>query len=71
VAAAVVGLFVLITGVAMLTGNWNSSIDETEYSRRIKDIDNPIYQHNQGSAPREPNTTKSSEASGNAGADPH
>lgn len=54
VAAAVVGLFVAITGIAMLTGNWASSIDETEYSRRIKDIDNPIYQHSQGSAPPEP-----------------
>ncbi|PLX31009.1 MAG: ferredoxin [Ignavibacteria bacterium] len=56
VAAAVVGLFVAITGLAMLTGNWASSVNETEYSRRIQDIDNPIYQHNQGSAPPEPAT---------------
>ena len=53
VAAAVVGIFVLVTGLAMLTGHWNSSVDEHEFSRRIKDIDNPIYNHNQGSAPQE------------------
>ena len=53
VAAAVVGVFVLVTGLAMLTGNWHSIVGETEYSRRIKDIDNPIYQHNQGTAPQE------------------
>ncbi len=54
VAAAVVGVFMLITGLGMLTGNWHSSVSEEEFSRRIKDIDNPIYQHNQGSAPAEP-----------------
>ncbi len=53
VAAAVVGVFVLVTGLAMLTGNWHSIVGEAEYSRRIKDIDNPIYRHNQGSAPQE------------------
>ena len=53
VAAAVVGVFLLVTGFAMLTGNWHSSVTEQEYSRRIQDIDNPIYQHNQGSAPQE------------------
>jgi polyferredoxin len=53
VAAAVVGIFMLVTGIAMLTGNWRGSVTEQEYSRRIKDIDNPIYRHNQGSAPTE------------------
>jgi polyferredoxin len=54
VAAAVAGIFILATGIGMLTGNWHSSVSEAEFSRRIKDIDNPIYQHNQGSAPAEP-----------------
>jgi polyferredoxin len=53
VAAAVVGIFLLVTGIAMLTGNWHSNVSESEYSRRIRDINNPIYQHNQGSAPEE------------------
>ncbi|MCB2205196.1 4Fe-4S binding protein [bacterium] len=53
VAAAVAGIFLLVTGLAMLTGNWTSSVQETEYSRRIRDINNPIYNHNQGSAPQE------------------
>lgn len=53
VGAAVVGIFILVTGLAMLSGNWHSAVSEEEYSRRIKDIDNPIYQHNQGTAPQE------------------
>lgn len=53
VAAAVAGIFLLVTGLAILTGNWQSIISDSEYSRRIKDIDNPIYHHNQGSAPQE------------------
>jgi len=54
VGASIVGIFMLITGLAMLTGNWHSSVDEAEYSRRIMDIDNPIYQHHHGSAPSDP-----------------
>ena len=68
VAATVVGVFILITGLAMLTGNWNSIIGEKEYSRRIKDIDNPIYQHNQGSAPQENTADQWREHGGGAGA---
>jgi polyferredoxin len=52
-AAALIAIFVLITGIAMLTGNWKSSVSEEEFSRRIQDIDNPIYQHQQGNAPQE------------------
>ncbi|MBI5647415.1 MAG: 4Fe-4S binding protein [Ignavibacteriae bacterium] len=52
-AVTIITLFLLVTGGAMLSGNWKSSVTEQEYSRRIKDIDNPIYQHNQGSAPSE------------------
>lgn len=67
VAAAVVGVFVLVTGLAMLTGNWHSSVSESEYSRRIKDIDNPIYQHNQGSAPQENTAAQWHERGGASG----
>ena len=52
-AAGIAAMFMLITGAAMLTGNWRNNIPEQEYTRRIKDIHNPIYQHNQGSAPAE------------------
>ena len=52
-AVAIIALFMAVTGIAMLTGNWKSSIHETEYARRINDIHNPLYQHNYGSAPAE------------------
>jgi polyferredoxin len=48
-----VAVFLAVTGFAMISGNWTNSVSESEYSRRIQDIDNPIYQHNQGSAPAE------------------
>jgi len=52
-AAAAAALFIAITGFAMLTGNWRGDIPESEYSRRIQDIRNPVYQHNYGGAPAE------------------
>jgi len=55
VATMVVALFMVITGTAMLLGYWKSSIPREEYSRRIKDIGNPLYQHNYGSAAVESN----------------
>jgi polyferredoxin len=58
-AIAIVALFMLITGAAMLTGNWKSRIGEDEYARRIRDIRNPVYQHQYGSAPSEPETAVS------------
>ncbi len=52
-AAAIAALFLGITGAAMLTGHWKNSISETEYHARIGDIENPVYQHQQGHAPSE------------------
>ncbi|MBL0174719.1 MAG: 4Fe-4S binding protein [Ignavibacteria bacterium] len=52
-AVVVIALFAGITGAAMLTGAWKNDISDSEYARRIRDIENPIYQHNQGSAPSE------------------
>jgi len=54
VPVTIIAMFVAITGAAMLSGYWRNDITEQEYSRRIRDIDNPIYRHNQGSAPAEP-----------------
>lgn len=50
-ASLVVGLFVGITGLAMLTGNWQNKISEEEYLRRFKELDKPIYQHFGGEVP--------------------
>ena len=56
-AAIIAAIFMGITGAAMLTGHWKSSISEQEYQARIRDIDNPVYQHNQGHAPSEQEPT--------------
>lgn len=53
VAIAVAAIFLLLTGGAMLSGFWKSAIPDEEYTRRIRDIDNPVYQHQYGRAPSE------------------
>jgi polyferredoxin len=50
-AALVVGLFVAVTGMAMLTGHWQNSIGKEEYQRRFKELNSPLYQHNRGEVP--------------------
>jgi polyferredoxin len=52
-AVAILAVFMVITGLAMVSGHWVSSIGEDEYARRINDIHNPLYQHHYGSAPSE------------------
>jgi polyferredoxin len=47
----VVGVFMAITGLAMLTGNWQNQITKEEYQFRFKNLDSPVYQHNRGSVP--------------------
>lgn len=52
----VAGVFVAVTGLAMLTGNWQNGISRDEYSRRFQELDAPVYQHFQGEvAPYGPN----------------
>jgi hypothetical protein len=45
------GVFMAITGLAMLTGHWQNSISGAEYTRRIQQIDSPIYEHFRGQVP--------------------
>ncbi|HTK82676.1 MAG TPA: 4Fe-4S binding protein [Bacteroidota bacterium] len=52
IGALVVGTFVGITGLAMLTGHWRNSMSQNEYLKRMKNIDSPLYQHNRGSVPK-------------------
>jgi len=47
----VVGVFVAITGAAMLFGYWQNSITKEEYLHRFQNLDSPAYQHNRGSVP--------------------
>jgi polyferredoxin len=50
--ALLVGLFVSITGLAMLCGHWHNEIGKAEYLRRMQNIDAPIYQHFRGEVPQ-------------------
>jgi len=47
----VVLIFVLGTILARITGHWHNGISDEEYSRRVQEIDKPIYNHNQGKVP--------------------
>jgi len=44
-AAAVVLFFVVSYAAARLTGHWRNDIGDTEYVRRIAEIDSPAYEH--------------------------
>ncbi len=50
--ALVGGVFLAITGLAILTGNWQNGISKEEYQRRFQQIENPIYQHFRGEVPK-------------------
>ena len=47
---AVVLLFIFFSFVSFgrITGNWENSVSTHEYMVRIKDINNPLYDHNRG-----------------------
>lgn len=47
----VIGVFVGITGLAMLTGHWQNGMTKQEYLRRITLVNTPVYQHNRGDVP--------------------
>jgi Pyruvate/2-oxoacid:ferredoxin oxidoreductase delta subunit len=47
----VAGVFVAITGLAILSGHWQNAISKEEYQRRFQHIDSPLYQHNRGHVP--------------------
>ena len=47
----IVGTFVAITGLAVLTGHWQNGISRAEYQRRFQQLDSPLYQHFRGHVP--------------------
>lgn len=47
----VAGVFVAVTGLAMLTGFWQNGITREEYQRRFNQLDSPLYQHFRGEVP--------------------
>ncbi len=48
----VVGVFVGITGLAMLMGMWQNEISREEYLFRFKNINSPLYDHARGQVPK-------------------
>lgn len=51
VGTLVAGVFVAVTGLAMLAGTWQNSVGTGEYQRRFRQLDSPVYQHFQGKVP--------------------
>jgi len=47
----VAGVFVAVTGLAILTGHWQNNISREEYLRRFQELDAPVYQHFRGEVP--------------------
>ncbi len=47
----VAGVFIAVTGMAMLAGHWQNGISKEEYHRRFQQLDNPVYQHFHGEVP--------------------
>jgi polyferredoxin len=47
----IIGVFIAITGLAMLTNNWQNKISKDEYLKRFIELDTPLYQHNRGQVP--------------------
>ncbi len=48
----VAGVFVVVTGLAVVTGHWQNDISRAEYLRRFGQIDSPLYQHFRGRVPQ-------------------
>ena len=45
------GVFMAVTGLAMLTGHWQNNISRAEYQRRFQQLDSPVYEHFRGQVP--------------------
>lgn len=50
-AGLLVGVFIAITGLAMLFGSWQNDISKEEYLEHFQKIHSPLYQHNRGEVP--------------------
>ncbi|MBI5020434.1 MAG: 4Fe-4S binding protein [Ignavibacteriales bacterium] len=48
----IIGVFIAITGLAMITDHWHNQISKDEYLKRFKELETPLYQHNQGQVPK-------------------
>jgi hypothetical protein len=48
----VVGVFIAVTGLGLLTGHWKNSISKDEYQLRFQNLDSPLNNHARGSVPQ-------------------
>jgi len=48
----VAGVFVAVTGLAVVTGHWQNGLSRAEYQRRFEQLDSPLYQHFRGHVPQ-------------------
>jgi Pyruvate/2-oxoacid:ferredoxin oxidoreductase delta subunit len=51
-AALIAGVFVAVTGLAMVAGTWQNGITRGEYLRRMQQLDAPVYRHFRGEVPQ-------------------
>jgi polyferredoxin len=47
----VVGVFLAVTGMAMILGFWRNGISKDEYVHRFQQLNSPLYQHFRGEVP--------------------
>ncbi len=45
------GVFVAVTGLAILLGHWQNGISKEEYQRRFQQLESPLYNHFRGKVP--------------------
>lgn len=48
----VIGVFIAVTGLGMLTSHWQNSVSKDEYLYRFQNLDSPVYNHNRGEVPQ-------------------
>ncbi len=48
----IVGTFIAVTGLGMLTGHWKNSVGKDEYQYRFQNLESPLYNHARGSVPQ-------------------
>ncbi|HMK38807.1 MAG TPA: hypothetical protein VK569_05665, partial [Bacteroidota bacterium] len=48
----VAGVFIAVTGLAVVTGHWQNGLSRAEYLRRFERLDSPLYQHLRGHVPQ-------------------
>jgi NapH/MauN family ferredoxin-type protein len=47
----VIGIFLMGTFLARVSGYWQNNISQEEYRKRVQEIDKPVYGHNRGEVP--------------------